>query len=91
MLGIHYAVNHPVKKHRITVEEAIKMYTASGAYGLFLEEHLGSLTAGKYADAVIFPVDLSSTDPERLKTIRPLCTIKAGEIVFDRGVYHVKD
>lgn len=73
------------------MEEAIKMYTASGAYGLFLEEHLGSLTAGKYADAVIFPVDLSSTDPERLKTIRPLCTIKAGEIVFDRGVYHVKD
>lgn len=91
MLGIHYAVNHPVKRHRITVEEAIRMYTASGAYGLFLEEHLGSLTAGKYADAVIFPVDLKSTDPKSLKTIRPLCTIKAGEIVFDRGVYHVKD
>lgn len=91
MLGIHYAVNHPVRRHRITVEEAIRIYTASGAYGLFLEEHLGSLTAGKYADAVIFPVDLKSTDPKSLKTIRPLCTIKAGEIVFDRGVYHVKD
>ena len=91
MLGIHYAVNHPVRRHRITVEEAIRMYTAIGAYGLFLEEHLGSLTAGKYADAVIFPVDLKSTDPKSLKTIRPLCTIKAGEIVFDRGVYHVKD
>lgn len=87
MTGIYYAVNHPVKEHRITLEEAVKMYTANGAYGLFAEDRIGSITEGKDADIVIFSTDLESADITAVKNARPLCTVKSGKIVFDRGAF----
>jgi len=38
-VGIHSAVNHPVKKHRISLYEAIKIYTINGAYAIFEENN----------------------------------------------------
>ena len=43
LLGIHSAVNHPVESHRISVYEAIKMFTCNGAYSIFEEENKGTL------------------------------------------------
>ncbi len=51
--GIHWAVNHPVKAERLSVEEAIRAYTQNGAYGSFEEAIKGSLTPGKVADFVV--------------------------------------
>lgn len=38
LLGMHYAVNHPVEKHSVSLEEAAAMYTKNGAYGYNLSE-----------------------------------------------------
>ena len=83
MVGIHYAVNHPVCCHRVSLEEALKMYTIHGAYGLFRETEIGSLTPGKVADVIILSQDLSKLAPEKLKEVRVAVTIKEGQILIE--------
>ena len=39
----------------ITVEEALRMMTIDAAYALFMEEKIGSLKPGKFADLVSSP------------------------------------
>lgn len=85
MLGIHYAVNHPVEKHRITLEEALAMYTINGAYGMFLEDEIGSLTPGKHADVVLLSEDLHQVPADKLRQVKVDMTVKDGEILYDRG------
>lgn len=87
MMGIHYAVNHPVEAHRITVEEAVRMYTYNGAYALFEEEQIGSLTPGKKADIVVMNKNLKKIQPNQLKKVKVDLTMKNGRIVFNRGLY----
>lgn len=87
LLGIHYAVNHPVEKHRISLEEAVAMYTKNGAYGLFLEDKTGTLTAGKLADVVILEKNIKEIGTEQLKDVKVSMTIKRGQIVYDGGFY----
>lgn len=84
MVGIHYAVNHPVAAHRISVEEAVAMYTCNGAYALFCEHEAGSLTAGKRADIVILDQNIQLISADRLKDTMAAVTIKNGRIVFNR-------
>ena len=83
MVGVHYAVNHPVACHRISMEEALKMYTIYGAYGLFRETEIGSLTPGKAADVIILSQDISKLAPERLKGVKAEVTIKGGQIMIE--------
>lgn len=82
MVGIHYAVNHPVSRHSVTLEEALKMYTSDGAYTLFLEDKVGSLRAGMAADIVILDSDIETVDKSQLKDVGVAMTIKDGELVY---------
>ncbi len=87
LTGIHWAVNHPVEEHRITLEEALKMYTCNGAFALFKEKEIGTLTPGKNADLVILDRDLESTEAEKIKDTNVVLTMKDGEILYGRGEY----
>lgn len=82
--GIHAAVNHPVKEHRIGVEDALKMYTINGAYAIFEENIKGSLRKGKTADIIVLDRDLSKVKNEDLDKVKVECTIKSGELIFNR-------
>lgn len=90
LLGVHYAVNHPIATHRVSLGEALRMYTYNGAYGMFKEDEIGSLTPGKQADIVILERDLFSLRPEKLKDVKVAAVLKGGELLLDRGLY-VKD
>ncbi len=83
MKGIHWAVNHPNKDQRISVYEAVKMYTKSGAYGLFMEDKKGSIAPGLKADIVILDSDIENISPMELKNVKVKTTIKNGDIIFD--------
>jgi predicted amidohydrolase YtcJ len=84
LLGIHSAVNHPVESHRISVYEAIKMFTCNGAYSIFEEENKGTLEIGKMADIVILDRDILSTEKSKIKDIKVMTTIKSGRILYNK-------
>lgn len=67
---------------RLTPYEALKAITLWSAYGHFEEEQKGSLAAGKVADLVILDANPLKVDPEAIKDIRVLETIKDGQTVY---------
>jgi predicted amidohydrolase YtcJ len=66
----------------ISVEEAVRMYTLDAAYAQFEEGIKGSITPGKRADLVIMEEDPFKIEPDRIKNIKLIRTVVAGEIVF---------
>ena len=82
LLGIHAAVNHPVIEHRITLMEALRMYTINGAYGIFEEKVKGSLEPGKVADIVILDRDLTVVPPEEIKDVRVRAALRKGQLLY---------
>ncbi|MBN7773803.1 amidohydrolase [Clostridium aminobutyricum] len=83
MIGIAAAVNHPVKQHRITVYEALELYTSKAAYAIFEEQQKGTLEAGKTADIVVLDRDILSTPHELLDQVKVIATIKSGDILYN--------
>ena len=82
LLGIHAAVNHPYPEHRITVKQALRMFTIDAAYSAFEEKKKGSVEAGKLGDLTILSECPYDTAPEKIKDIKVLMTIKEGKIVY---------
>lgn len=68
------------EKQRITVEEAIHLYTMASAYASFEENLKGSITPGKLADLVVLGADPRRVDPDEIKDIPVEMTIVGGEI-----------
>ena len=67
----------------ITMEEAIRGYTALGAYLNFEEGIKGTLEAGKLADMVLLSEDLLTIDPERIMGVTVEKTWIGGELVHE--------
>jgi predicted amidohydrolase YtcJ len=70
-------------EERLTVPEAIKLYTLNGAYVGFEEKDKGSLEAGKLADFIVIDRDIFRVDPEQLKDVKVLTTYVSGRPVFE--------
>jgi hypothetical protein len=67
---------------RMTLDEALRAFTAAPAYAAFAERDRGTLAAGMRADLTIFDRALA---PASLVDTRVDLTIVDGAIVFDRG------
>lgn len=83
LYGIHYAVNGVYEDQRIPVAEAVRAYTAGGAYASFEEDLKGTLAAGKLADFVVLEDDIFEA-PERIRAARVHSTWTGGTCVFSR-------
>lgn len=80
--GIHAAVNHFEPSQRITISEAITMFTLNSAY-LAGEEHVaGTLSAGKRGDFVVLEDDLFQIDCSRIKETKVEMTVSRGRITY---------
>lgn len=79
--AIHAAVNNKALHKRISVTEAIKMFTINGAYAVHKEKETGSIEIGKIADLVVLDQDPYKI-PERIDEINVDMTIVEGEIVY---------
>ncbi len=73
-----------VPEQRITVEEALRAYTAGAAYAGFDERQLGTLRPGRLADFVIIDRDLRRIPPETIRDARILMTVVDGRPVYER-------
>jgi predicted amidohydrolase YtcJ len=82
LLGVHSAVNHPNIYSRVSVFDALKMYTKNGAYSLFDENTKGTIGKGKLADLIILDKDPLKTDKDKIKYINILNTIKGGKSIY---------
>ncbi|MBA3259625.1 MAG: amidohydrolase [Gemmatimonadales bacterium] len=92
LLGIHAAVTRRtldgknpggwVPEQKITVEEALRAYTAGDAYGIFAENDRGKLAPGYKADLVLLNQDLTRIPPETIDQVQVLRTVVGGRVVF---------
>lgn len=85
LLGISTAVNYPHPEERLTVAEAVKLFTINGAKVAFEENEKGSIEAGKSADLVVRAEDPWSINPENIETISVDMTLLNGKVLFSRG------
>ncbi|RIV33144.1 amidohydrolase [Flagellimonas lutimaris] len=69
---------------RLTPYEALQAITIWSAYQHYEEEKKGSLEKGKLADLVILDKNPLKIEPENIKDIQVLKTIKKGEVVFEK-------
>ncbi|MFQ6607782.1 MAG: amidohydrolase [Fidelibacterota bacterium] len=86
--GIYAAVTrrtldnkHPdgwLPEQKISIQEALQCYTVNNAWGVFSEDGLGTLEAGKYADFVVLSENLLEIDPIFLQEVKILRTVVGG-------------
>jgi predicted amidohydrolase YtcJ len=69
---------------KISVEQALKCYTANNAYAGFQENKLGKLKPGMLADFIVLSDDIFSIAPEKIRDIKVLRTIVNGKEVYVR-------
>ena len=68
------------ENERITVQQALEMVTINPAYSLFMEDKVGSLEIGKFADIAILDDDPLETDVNKIADIKVHGTIMNGDI-----------
>ena len=66
------------------MEEAIRGYTANGAFLTFEEDLKGRLRPGLLADLVVLSDDLLTIDPERIMDVAVDLTVLGGRVVYER-------
>jgi predicted amidohydrolase YtcJ len=74
-----------VPEQRISVEEAVRGYTASGAFAEFAEGEKGTLEKGKLADIVVLDRDIFALPAERIPEAKVKLTIVGGRVVYERS------
>jgi len=71
-------------EQKISVEEAIRIYTLGSAYASFEENIKGSIEVGKLADFVILSNDPTKVSPDTIKDILVEKTIVGGNIIYKK-------
>lgn len=70
-------------EERISVEQALTLYTRNGAYAGFEENIKGSLERGKLADFIVVDRDVLTVPTDELKDVKVLQTFVGGRKVYD--------
>ncbi|MBS1794673.1 MAG: amidohydrolase [Acidobacteria bacterium] len=82
LAGIAAAVETNPPRQRLSVEEAVGLYTKGAAFAEFAENEKGVIAPGRFADLVILSDDIFSIPPARIRQTRVLATIVGGRVVY---------
>lgn len=92
--GIHACVNRQdvngypeegfLPGQRLSVYEALRIFSANVHYATGQQDVLGTLEVGKFADMVVLDRDIFEIDPRGILGVRVDQTYLAGDCVFDR-------
>jgi len=90
--GIHVAVNRKtpegfpeggwISEQKISIEQAMKAYTESGAYSSFEKNLKGQIKEGQLADIIVFSQDLFKIDPMKTHETKVVLTVFDGKIIY---------
>lgn len=81
--GTQYGTMSPDEK--LTLSQCLKGYTIEGAYINGMEDKVGTLEAGKYADITIANKNLFAIDEDDIKNCYSIMTIFNGKVVYEGG------
>ena len=91
MMALHGLVNRTTKagkpigrSQKVSVMEALKLYTINAAYQQFDEDRLGSIEEGKLADMVVLGDDILTVPTEKIIDTPIDMTIVDGRIIYRR-------
>lgn len=91
MVGLYTAVTRKGQSGKVygaeeavTIQDALRMYTANGPYLTFEENTKGTLEPGKLADFIVLDTDPLTSPPEALLKTNVDLTIVGGKVVYDR-------
>jgi predicted amidohydrolase YtcJ len=70
-------------EHRLSIEEALRAFTAGSAYAAFAEEQLGVLKPGMQADVTVIDRDLFRASPAEVLQGRVVMTIVGGRAEYE--------
>ena len=92
LMGIHAAVNRRgfdgkpkegwLPGQKLTLHEALYLYTMGSAFNAFEESIKGSIAAGKLADLVILSDNIEKVNLEQIKDLNVEKTIVGGKIAY---------
>ncbi len=95
LIGIYAAVtrrttdgknpNGWMPQQKVSVEQALRAYTANAAYAEGEETQKGTLKPGQLADIVVLAQDILKIDPVEIQNVKVDYTIFDGKIIYDRG------
>ncbi len=68
--------------HAISVGRALQMLTIEPAYAVSMEDHIGSLRPGKYADLILLSGNPLAVDPGALKDLQVWMTLIGGQVEY---------
>jgi hypothetical protein len=92
-MAIHALVNRTTRagmpigrSQRVSVLEALRLYTVNAAYQQFDEDRLGSIEEGKLADMVVLGKDILTVPTEEIIDIPVDLTIVDGMVIYHREV-----
>ena len=73
-----------VPREKITVKEAVKCYTANGAFAGFQEDKLGKLKTNMLADFIVLDKNIFEINPVEIKNVKVIRTVVGGKEMFVR-------
>ena len=91
-LGIYSAVTRRsfidgvcyIPEERLTVYEAVSLFTTGSAYAIGKEEKRGKITKGYEADFTILDRDIFEIGAEEIKEVQAEMTVIDGKIVYKK-------
>lgn len=86
LLGIWAAVaREAFPEERITVDDALRLYTVNAAYASFEEDIKGSIDVGKLADLVVLSREPHEIPPNEIRDVKVEMTIVGGKVVYGKS------
>ncbi len=85
LLGVQTAVTREVfPEQRVTIDEALRMYTVNAAYSSSEENLKGSVETGKLADLTVLSHNPRKVPPNEIQNITVEMTIVGGRVVYSK-------
>ena len=72
-------------EQRLTIEQALYVFTMGSAYASFEEELKGSVEDGKLADFVVLSEDILEIEPDKIQDIEVEMTFMGGKLVYSKA------